>query len=111
MELKLKVSPEKVKELFDSVRDDLFQKSRHDYWHVESDGTMKPQSVFWFFCWAYNGDNYSKAESRCKTIWDKIMPFTYSEFNEKIGYGPSKRFRYSKHSIDPQAILKIFQSL
>lgn len=97
----LKVSKEKVDDLFKTVKTKeakphkLFQRTKNDYWMIREDGSVKAVSVLWFFCWAYNGDNSPSAKIACEEIWKEIMPFSFSFFNEIVGYEYAHRFRYS----------------
>lgn len=91
----LKVSKERVDDLFKTVPNELFQKTKNYRWMIRADGSIKAVSVLWFFCWAFNGDNSPLAEIACEEIWKEIMPFSFSFFNNTVGYEYAHRFRYS----------------
>ena len=97
----LKVSKGRVEDLFKTVvtkkkkPHKLFQRTKNDCWMIREDGSVKATSVLWFFCWAFNGDHSPSAEIACKEIWKEIMPFSFSFFNNTVGYEYAHRFRYS----------------
>lgn len=93
--IKLKVSKQRVEDLFRTVPHKLFQRTKNIWWKVREDGTVTARSALWFFCWAYNGDNSPKAEIACEEIWHEIMPISYAQFDATVGYDYSERFRYS----------------
>lgn len=109
MELKLKVSPVEAEEILDSVPHDKFQKSRKKYWVVKEDGNIRPQSIFWLFCWAFNGDRSADAAAWCEDVFNQIMPFSYDDFLAKVGYDVSNRLRYSNMVIDSSSITRLFE--
>ena len=91
----LKVSPERVLELFQTVNHKLFQRKKDVHWRVREDGSVRAQSVLWLFCWAYNGDGSPKAQVACEEIFNEIMAFSCTFFDATVGYDYAKRFRYS----------------
>lgn len=93
--IKLKVSRERVEELFQTVEHKLFQRKKDIHWRVREDGSVRTQSVLWLFCWAYNGDGSPKAQVACEEIFNEIMPFSCAFFDAKVGYDYAERFRYS----------------
>ena len=110
----LKVSKERVEDLFKTVvtkkkkPHKLFQRTKNYRWMIRKDGSVKAVSVLWFFCWAFNGDHSPSAQIACEEIWKEIMPFSFSFFNEIVGYEYAHRFRYSQ---DEEFIEKELEAL
>ena len=98
--IRLKVSPEKAENLLDSIQNEKFRTGKRTRWKVDTNGNVKAQSVLWLFCWAYNGDGSKKAMQEAQEIFNEIFPFSYEEFNKKVGYEYAKKNRYSSKNID-----------
>jgi len=93
---RLTVSPERAEELFKTVTHAKFQMSKAEHWQVGDDGSVRAQSILWFFCWAENGDRSRKVAMACEDIFNQIFPFSYGEFEARVGSDFAHRYRYLK---------------
>ena len=107
--IRLTVSPEIVEDLFKTVKHDKFQESRHRHWRVTGDGSVRDQSVLWFFCWAENGDGSAETAVACEDIFNEIFAFSFDFFKSRVGYDYANRFRYSPSDYIEQEVAEMLQ--
>ena len=43
-------------------------------------------SIYWLYCWAYNGGNSKKTIKVARNVWNDIFDIPYEAFNEKVFY-------------------------
>lgn len=93
---KIKVSIERLNDLFEKVKNKKFRQAKKRWWKVEEDGSIKAQSIMWLFCWACNGDATDwKAMSSCRDTFNEIFDFNFFQFLGRIGYRFSEHYRYA----------------
>jgi hypothetical protein len=54
-------------------------------------------SIYWLYCWAYNGGGRKKARDVARKVWNDIFDIPYEAFNEKVFYKiASERRKYGR---------------
>ncbi len=85
----------------------VFHTSLHGKWNIDKRGQVSPHSVCWLFVWAANKDpKWQKNAVKLRAAFSEILPFTFDEFNDKIGRENAKSLEKIKNEDDVQAQLE-----
>jgi formyltetrahydrofolate hydrolase len=98
--IQLKVTCQEADGLLDSIAHSTFQSARKKYWIVSHDGYIRAQSIYWFFCWAKTGMKSEPTAQACRTIFDEIFPFTFSDFDARVPHEFARFYRYSTETLE-----------
>jgi hypothetical protein len=111
MSMRLKVSPEDASKLVHSIPHKTCSDGVTNNWRLNSDGTVRAQSVFWLFCWGKTGMNSENARCSAVRVFGAVFPVTFSQFDRVVKHDDARQMRYSDHNIEQQMdeILKLIK--
>jgi hypothetical protein len=47
-------------------------------------GIVDDNSIYWLYCWAFNGGGSDKARDVARNVWNTIFDIPYNAFNEAV---------------------------
>jgi len=87
-----------VLSLFKTLNNPNFQSAIDTYWVVAENGSVKPQSVLWLFCWCFPGGYNTKEQSQiARKIFNIIMDRSFDYVAERIDQDYARKYRYKKN--------------
>jgi hypothetical protein len=76
--MKLTIHPNEALKMLQRIRNKKLQGALFRRWGVANDWTVYRPSIFWLFCWCYNGAGRERTRMEAISVWDGVMPIRFS---------------------------------
>jgi hypothetical protein len=100
--MRLTKSNDEARKLILSIPHKTCSNAIDRHWKVAADGTVRPQSVLWLFCWAKTGMNSEEARQVSVRIFNAILPISFTQFDEAVSHEYARKARYSSCDIEDE---------
>ena len=96
----LTATPEDALAQLRTIPHETCQNGIDQYWHVDSDGNVKAQSVCWLYCWGKTGLSSDDAAIVAQRVFDTILNVTFNSFDSRVPHEWAREARYETENIE-----------
>jgi hypothetical protein len=97
IDINLRVTVAEAKELIGGIPHEKCRDSLKKGYFAPN-GVLDAASIYWLYCWAYNGQGSDDAKMAARNVWNEIFNVPYDELDEEEFHEIAKKRRYNKHS-------------
>ena len=97
---KLNLPPDQALKLVETIGHKSCLKGIPRQWRTTVDGYVTAQSILWLFCWAKTGMNSPAAAEIAKTVFNRLLPFTFQHADSRLPHAWARYNRYVDYDIE-----------